>query len=343
MAMRCAKNNKAYAFTMVELIATIAIMAIILATVIPAAVNYVNTARRTANQKTLAVLNDALNRYKMQGGSLSALTATASIANVISRLQTPVVWNGLSHQFLQDSTVINAASLAGIGSGQTYRFYRYGDYSSETPTTGEPTSDYPNGYGYLIAQGFEGAGYDNGETWTILGGAPSPDDTSYPYEGTQNLHIYPSNDAIRTPDFAPQSEIWYYFAYICTSHPTTLRSFCTVKDASGNTLFSLRMFSDGTLGIRNGAGSTISTGFIINEDQRYHIWGRYKAGTGADSEMELWVSTTTTRPGSSTAVNTAGTSTAAATRLQFHDSTSGSPRSYIDNVYVSASAITIAP
>jgi len=117
---------------MVELIAAIAIVAILVAVMVPAIGNFVETSRRTADRQTLAVLNDALNRYKMQGGDISALTSGASVGNVLSALQAPVSWAGVTHQFLKAGTTYTAASISSAGEGAQYRFSRYGTYADGT-------------------------------------------------------------------------------------------------------------------------------------------------------------------------------------------------------------------
>lgn len=43
---------------------------------------------------------------------------------------------------------------------------------------------------YLIKQGFEGSGYDNGETWVAVTGSANPDDTTWPAaSSSQNLAL----------------------------------------------------------------------------------------------------------------------------------------------------------
>jgi len=78
----------------------------------------------------LTVLNDAINRYKMQGGELAALTAGKPFANLLTKLQTPVTWNGLTHQFLKDNDDFpNALTIDALGSRSTYRLTRFNDYN----------------------------------------------------------------------------------------------------------------------------------------------------------------------------------------------------------------------
>jgi len=119
-------------FTLVELIATIAILAAIVALSLPFIANYITQARQTADRQTLEVLNSAINRYKTQGGSLNALTAGKPQNRLLLALQTPVNWTGLSHQFLRDNFYVpEGVTLAAAGSGSTYRLTQYGSYIAE--------------------------------------------------------------------------------------------------------------------------------------------------------------------------------------------------------------------
>jgi len=151
MDLLSSKSSK-QAFTMVELIAAIAIVAALVAIMVPAIGNFVETSRRTADKQTLAVLNDALNRYKMQGGDISVLTSGASVANVLGYLQNAQAWGGVTHQFLQSGTTYSASSISASGEGVTYQFTAYGSYglalpSDEDAEYGEVTANMPYGKG----------------------------------------------------------------------------------------------------------------------------------------------------------------------------------------------------
>jgi DNA-binding beta-propeller fold protein YncE len=118
-------------FTLVELITVIAILAIVVTASVVFVGGYVQDSKRTADKQTLYVLNDALTRYKTEGGSVAALTAQAPIKNVLARLQTPVDWAGLNHQFLQSGKTFIGRSIDALGSGAQYRFTRYDTYTNE--------------------------------------------------------------------------------------------------------------------------------------------------------------------------------------------------------------------
>lgn len=129
------------AFTLVELLASIAIIGMLLAAVIFTVSNYVAYARTTARKQTLLVLNDALTRYKTQGGGTAGLTVGASIGRVLRQLRTPVEWCGRTHQFLDAAATYPARSLHAVGNHAQYHFYGYDGYEGETIADGTPTSD----------------------------------------------------------------------------------------------------------------------------------------------------------------------------------------------------------
>jgi prepilin-type N-terminal cleavage/methylation domain-containing protein len=156
MLARNAALMRHQGFSLIELIATIAILAAIAIAAGVYIASYVSTARQRTEERTLATLNDALDRYKTQGGGTSSLTLGAPIANIINRLKQPVSWaGGLSHQVLNNAFTVPARSLKATGTGSTYRFYQYNTVTSNTPASGAATTDMPygQGVGYLTRTG----------------------------------------------------------------------------------------------------------------------------------------------------------------------------------------------
>ena len=119
---------KRRAFTLIEILSTIAIAAVIITVAMFFVMSYVNWARDTANKQTLTVLNDALNRYKCEGGGLAALTASAPIANVLHAMQQPIGWAGMTHNVMEQGKTYLSRSIAATGSGSSYRFTRFDTY-----------------------------------------------------------------------------------------------------------------------------------------------------------------------------------------------------------------------
>ena len=77
-------------FTLVELLAAIGIIALLVTVAGVFVINYVSYSKKVSDQRTLEVLNDALTRYKCEGGRVAALTVSTPIPHVIAALQTAV-------------------------------------------------------------------------------------------------------------------------------------------------------------------------------------------------------------------------------------------------------------
>ena len=119
------------AFSLVELLTTIAVLAAILTVAGFFIAGYVNYAHQQADQQTLAVLNDALGRYKTQGGSVGWLGQYTPPAQVISAMQNTVGWGGTNHQFLPNGVTYPGSSIDAKGTGAQYHFTRFNTYTAE--------------------------------------------------------------------------------------------------------------------------------------------------------------------------------------------------------------------
>jgi len=124
--------RKRHAFTLIELLAGIAILAALVTAGVMFTSGYVTWAKQSADQQTLTVLNDALVHYKTQGGGVSGFTSGAPMGNVLGRMQQPINWGESVHQVLQTGKTFFARSLYAKGSGTTYRFTAYNNYTAET-------------------------------------------------------------------------------------------------------------------------------------------------------------------------------------------------------------------
>ncbi len=119
-------------FTFLEGLAVVAIVAALLAVTLPWVFNYVGEAKRQADRRTLVVLNDAVTRYKCEGGNVSALTAGMNYTNLLARLRTPVSWSGFEHQFLTGQGQYDKAkTIISEGNGKSFRLTRYDTYSED--------------------------------------------------------------------------------------------------------------------------------------------------------------------------------------------------------------------
>ena len=148
-------KRRTSAFTLLEILVSVAIVAALAAVLTFYITEYVIYARQQADRQTLTVLNDALSRYKTQGGGTSRLTAGSNISALLSRMKTATTWGGLGHQFLQTSYTYPARSLSAVGNGAQYNFYRANTYTDRTPGSSEATNTYPygQGVGYMSTGG----------------------------------------------------------------------------------------------------------------------------------------------------------------------------------------------
>lgn len=176
---------------------------------------------------------------------------------------------------------------------------------------------------YLIKQDFEGAGYDNSETWTEAGtGTLNEDDTTSPSPlvGSQSLRVVFAAETGTTtsPVFAAQADCWLY----ARIHPVAIVTVgstvsLTIRHAAGECL-RLRIMNTGLVGVRAGGGTEAVTVDAMSNGTEYHIWCHYIKGTGANAVATVGFSTDGTKPtsGNKFASSVNGTATADADRVQ---------------------------
>jgi prepilin-type N-terminal cleavage/methylation domain-containing protein len=126
------KTTSSRAFTMIELLTTLVIVAIIALIVTPFVGDYVSRARLTAARHTVAVLNEALNEYKTLGGidaGYALYGSTGSTVNsatltsaAISALETGFTKYSQKMTFVKETEVLNASYIGSTGSGKTFSF-----------------------------------------------------------------------------------------------------------------------------------------------------------------------------------------------------------------------------
>jgi prepilin-type N-terminal cleavage/methylation domain-containing protein len=145
------RPRSSQSFTLVELLAVVAILAVLIAGAIYYTASYIQWAKQTTEKEIYTVLNDELTRYKSGGGNIAALTVGAPIGDVFSALQTPVTPAGmpasLAQQFMPNNYTYPGRSLFATGTGQQYHFYQVDQYVGQNIVTGTPTSTYPHGSG----------------------------------------------------------------------------------------------------------------------------------------------------------------------------------------------------
>jgi len=141
-----------------------------------------------------------------------------------------------------------------------------------------------SGSSYLVEQNFEGTGYDNSETWTETGsGTMNEDYTTTVLAGSQSLYVSASSQAplISHTFSSTQTEVWGYFLFRPVSTIATGKEIITIKDASGNSSYTIEWVSTGKWIVRiNGSGASSYTTNAMSEGTTYHCWWHVKNGNG---------------------------------------------------------------
>ncbi len=137
-----------------------------------------------------------------------------------------------------------------------------------------------------------------------------------PLEGSYSLHVGASDTFGGLFDHGSDvtGEQWGHFLLnVHAFSGAFITILLTYNGAFAANPLELLIFADGTVGFTdsNGAHNAI-TASSISVDTTYHVWWRYKPGSGSNSEKELWINTTNDRAGTVSgfhASNTAGAMT----------------------------------
>lgn len=189
---------------------------------------------------------------------------------------------------------------------------------------------------YLFQESFEGTGYEN--SWTEDLGSPNEDDTTpAPYHGTHSLSVVLDNRITLNTTWTAPSTAYCFFAIYWTSDATDF----VVQGRNGTTdLWLLQRNSDDTFRLYHGSSfqntaSTFAVGAWV------YFWLDYTAGGGTDGVANVYISTTTTKPGSPTITVSNGTATLGMT--QFYIRNDSNIEYNIDRILVDDVAIGNAP
>jgi prepilin-type N-terminal cleavage/methylation domain-containing protein len=149
----CHSSHKA-GFTLIELLATITIMAVLATMAVFFTASYMTWAKKESDHQTLVVLNDALTRYKCEGGGVTSLTHGANIGRVLGNLQSAITFANHGHVVLQAGVTYPSRSLSELGDLGQYHFTRYNTYAlSDYTSGGSGGSAYGAGVGYMANDG----------------------------------------------------------------------------------------------------------------------------------------------------------------------------------------------
>jgi prepilin-type N-terminal cleavage/methylation domain-containing protein len=113
-------------FSLLEILAALAIMSLIAIVASQYVANYVSTARSASEARVLSELNQALNSYRvMNTGASSFFTVGTPASSALNRLRTGFTSQGRLQQFFSSSFTVPSRSLDATGIGSRYRFTRY--------------------------------------------------------------------------------------------------------------------------------------------------------------------------------------------------------------------------
>lgn len=149
---------------------------------------------------------------------------------------------------------------------------------------------------YLINQNFEGAGYDNSESWTETAGNPDEDYTTTALRGSQSLYLQGGGtiEFFLSPTFADASTLWTHFM-VQSSDYTPSDSYNLLEIRNNSTIVArLYLVNTGYFRIYHGTVNVTSSTHL-SDATTYHVWLKYVVGSGSDGEVELYISETTTR------------------------------------------------
>lgn len=136
----------------------------------------------------------------------------------------------------------------------------------------------------------------------------------------RSLRINAGSANTESPSFTAQSEFWGFFKFRTNSLGSP-NQHVRVYDASNNVIGQIEIRTTGAIrASAGGSGYADSSTGVIVADTEYNVWFRWKKGTGANAEMSVYRSTTTTR-GSALVNATNGTATADATNVLFRSTT----------------------
>lgn len=178
---------------------------------------------------------------------------------------------------------------------------------------------------WIIQQGFEGSGYDHGETWTAAGtGSVDPDSTAVVLEGTQSLRILLASQTGSTYREVTAAGSLYVRMMLRMDSTrngviATIRTANTVRATVSRIGNKLRVQPSG--GTANDTTDDIPTGTLL------YFWLEYISGSGSDAIARAGWSTTPTKPtlaagGATTCSSTNGTGTGTVNRLYLGTSAS---------------------
>jgi hypothetical protein len=191
-------------------------------------------------------------------------------------------------------------------------------------------------------EGFEGTGAPALWTDTSTSGSVDWDYTTSPLYGSQSLFGADTSSGVRevTYNFPEDAdEIWIALRFRMSADPAAAANwFITLLDSGTNVNCHLQIGSTGNLtGHVDTAASTVVRD--IAAATTYRIKLRYKKGTGANEELEVWANSEASGTWGTSQVRTNGTTTTRADALILTNTNTGNHDVTWDTVLISTSDI----
>jgi len=180
---------------------------------------------------------------------------------------------------------------------------------------------------YEFTETFEGStlddqsnnGYDN-SGWSSYqpDGANVPHTSSGALQGTYSFKASNGQyDSIsRTAGFTASDTMRAFFMFKASSWGTGASYLMWIRGSGSTVVMQVALSSTGNLDIGSAQNETLATvSGLSGSGTLYYVWVEYAKGTGSNSGGKVWVSTTTTKPGSPSASFTNGSATVTASEI----------------------------
>lgn len=168
------------------------------------------------------------------------------------------------------------------------------------------SASYSSAVSYAFTENFETptTGYDN--TGWGTGSSPNPTYATAPapLQGTQSLRTTGGAQINRSVSGSTLN----IFFYINITTWADFENIVEILNGSFGTVFRVGTWTPNVLRITHGGTQAVGT-FAISANTTYYVWADYTKGTGSDGVAHLYVSSTTTKPGTADATITTGTAT----------------------------------
>lgn len=200
---------------------------------------------------------------------------------------------------------------------------------------------FPPASSYLVEENFETGSAPSG--WTISG-AWTWNNTSPVMQGTYT----PKSQDFATPSayigFTAQGEVFCYTLYQ-TANAGSAGGIHQFRDTGNNNICTISYLATGVVRVLwADFSANVSTVGTMSSNTTYHVWTRYKKGTGANAIASVGFSTDGTRPtsGNNYAELTAGAYTVDCDRVLMVGANDNVAR-YFDRYLISSSVIGNSP